>query len=134
MFTAKHSALGGRSLAQLWMMTAIGVKKDIVSKLNVSTTCDVAKAAKETVLKGQYGSGAVGSLLSNGYTYNYTAPTWNNSGYVETTLKIGALLGDVTFRVRFSDFGVGVILPGNANHYVSTSIENDTPKGEQAST
>ncbi|MBQ4402776.1 MAG: aerolysin family beta-barrel pore-forming toxin [Synergistaceae bacterium] len=133
-FNAKHSSLGGRSLAELWMLTAVGVGRglpQVTGMMGMSSTLD---SAKEVALKGQYGSGAIDDPLKAGYyQYSYTAPQWDNSGYVETTLHTAKLLShSLIIRVRFSDFGVGVILPGNAGHYVSTSIENDDVKGEQA--
>ena len=130
-FNAKHSSLGGRSLAELWMLAGVGVGKTLplVSTLGGMET--VLNYAKDAAMKG-YGSGTV---LNNrlDYYYNFTAPKWSNNGYVETTLEIRSPFGRTTITVDFSDFGVGVILPGKSSHYVSTVIENDNVKGEQAS-
>ena len=131
-FTAKHSSLGGRSLAELWMLAAVGVGKGtyISQRFGMDELLD---AAKEAALKG-YGTGYVQKTFYN-YQYTFTAPKWNNSGYVEATLNVRVVSGTLgyTFRVIFSDFGVGVLLPGNKNHYVSTISENDTSKGEEPS-
>ena len=92
----------------------------------------MAEYSKEIALK-DYGRGWSESRYELNYQYEYTAPKWNNSGYVETTLRIySALLPNSYITVRFSDFGVGVLLPGDTNHYIATSTKNDTPKGEQA--
>ncbi len=129
-FNAKHSSLGGRSLGELWMLAAVGVGKTVNIpffgpgvRLN-----NLLDDAKETARKG-YGSG----WEETRYYYAYTAPQWDNSGYVETSLHVRNLGEQLNIRMRFSGFKVGVLLPGNKNHYVSTISENDTSKGEEPS-
>ncbi len=70
----------------------------------------------------------------NSDNYEYTDPKWNNDGYVATTLHFKFDGVDVTIEVRFSDFGVGVILPGDVGHYVSTFTEPDTPSVRKTAT
>lgn len=134
-FNAKHSSLGGRSLAELWTLAAVGVGKgaDYIPLVYGVDKDEMLDAAKEAALKG-YGTGYIQKKFYN-YQYTFTAPKWNNSGYVEATLNVRVVSGTsgCNFRVIFSDFGVGVLLPGNAKHYVSTTIENDNVKGEEAS-
>ena len=133
-FNAKHSALGGRSLAELWTLAAVGVGKGTgqLPLLYGVDKDEMLDAAKEAALKG-YGTGYIQKKFYN-YQYTFTAPQWNNSGYVEATLNVRVVSGvsGCIFRVIFSDFGVGVILPGNAKHYVTTTVENDNVKGEEA--
>ena len=135
-FKAKHSSIGDRSLAELWMLAAVGVGRGLFPIADMKGMSSTLDSAKEAVLKGQYGAEGVGEPLKEGYyQYSYTAPQWNNEGYVETTLNVNRIGSfPLIIRVRFSDFGVGILLPGNTGHYVSTVIETDTPKGEQAST
>ncbi len=59
-------------------------------------------------------------------SYEYTALKCNNSGYIETTLKVNNVLltspaSPVRITIRFSDFGVGVLLPSDNKHYVATT-------------
>ena len=123
-FKAKHSSLGDRSLAELWMLTAVGVERG-ERTLSMNGMSSVLDCAKEVALKGQYGSGND----YEGNDYEYTAPKWDNDEYVETTLRVKGSIREFALRVRFSDFRVGVILPGDVGHYVSTFSEPDTPSG-----
>lgn len=126
-FAAKHSSLGGRSIGDLWMLTAVGIGKTLPVIKDA-----IPSYAKEAAMK-EYGSGYI-KYNGLGFGYSYTAPKWSNSKYVETSLTVGGGgYGNCEIRVVFSDFGVGVILPGSKNHYVTSTIENDTPKGTQAS-
>ncbi len=126
--SAKHSALGDRSLGDLWLMAAAGLGTDVV-RTGVATgfASDYLDKLKEGLSNGKidYDYSAI-----QYYDYSYSAPAWSNSGggYVETSAKIsgrGAFYeGTVKYTVRFSDFTVGALLPADEGLYVATTTEN----------
>ena len=94
-FNAKHSSLGGRSLAELWMLAAVGMGKsgfltpippipNIYHPISPISLDELLDDAKKSAQKG-YG---YGNLQNYSGSYRFTAPKWNNSGYVETSLQI----------------------------------------------
>lgn len=132
--SAKHSALGDRSLGELWLMAAAGLGTDVVkTRYEYSLDSNYLAKLKEGLSTGKvdykYGS------LSN-YKYSYSAPAWSNSGggYVETSAKLEGLgtlaPGEVTYTVRFSDFTVGALLPADEGLYVAT-IQEDGNKDKE---
>lgn len=124
--SAKHSALGDRSLGDLWLMAAAGLGKDQVRIDPMSMGSDYLAKLKEGLLTGKVDYDS--SALYN-YEYTYSAPEWSNSngGYVETSAKIRVYNGfgsSVTYTVRFSDFTVGALFPADEGLYVATTTEN----------
>ena len=85
LISAKHSAIGGRSLGELWLMAAAGMGKDIVYTGWISS--DYLDKVKYALLNGQlpYDKYHI-------YDYSYSAPAWSNSGggYVETSATLNS--------------------------------------------
>ena len=128
--SAKHSALGDRSLGDLWLMAAIGLGLPIVNTVSFYNSSDYPYAFKQALLTGE--------LPGNSryhYSYTYSAPEWvrYDGGYVETsiTFENAGLYSDVRYRVRFSDFTVGALLPADEGLYVSTTTENGNKDKEK---
>ena len=119
--SAKHSALGGRSLGDLWLMAAAGLGKNVVN-INYPGMSDYLANLKQGLLTGKVDYDT--SSIVN-YNYSYSAPEWSNSdgGYVETSAEIATFQfnNGVKYTVRFSDFTVGALLPADEGLYVSTT-------------
>lgn len=135
--SAKHSALGGRSLGELWLMAAAGLGTDVV-KTSYEYGLDSNYLAK---LKQGFLNGKIDYNYSDSvhYSYSYSAPAWSNydGGYVETSAKIEGYSGwssSVTYTVRFSDFTVGALLPADEGLYVHSTTETGSVKNIEAST
>ena len=135
--STKHSALGDRSLGDLWLMAAAGLGKDVVNT-GTATGLDsnYLDKLKQGLLTGKVDHDY--SALQH-YDYSHSAPAWSNydGGYVETSAGIkgyGAFgSGSVTYTVRFSDFTVGALLPADEGLYVATTTENGSVKNVEAS-
>lgn len=115
----KHSALGGLSLGDLWLMVAVGLAKTSGYNYEIDT-------AKNAIRRG--------NLLR--------VPTWINppvndksgsKGWVETSVKGFNSYPGVYCIVRFSDFTVGALLPADEGLYVSTTTETGSVKNVEAS-
>ena len=131
--SAKHSALGGRSLGDLWLMAAAGLGEGVV-KADYAASNYLDKL-KQGLLNGKIDND-YGSLFY--YSYSHSAPTWSNydGGYVETSAKIkwsGMESGTITYTVRFSDFTVGALLPADEGLYVHSTTETGSVKNIEAS-
>lgn len=128
--STKHSALGDRSLGDLWLMAAIGLGEPIVNTINFPYRDDYPYAFKQALLTGKL----PGDSYYH-YRYTYSAPEWvrYDGGYVETsiTFENAGLYSDVRYRVRFSDFTVGALLPADEGLYVSTTTENGNKDKEK---
>lgn len=128
--STKHSALGDRSLGDLWLMAAIGLGLPIVNTIYFPYRDDYPYAFKQALLTGEL----PGNSRYN-YRYTYSAPEWKryDGGYVETsiTFETAALNASVRYRVRFSDFTVGALLPADEGLYVSTTTENGNKDKEK---
>ena len=133
--SAKHSALGGRSLGDLWLMAAAGMGKEYVPTGLGRVNLDYIDRLKEALLTGK-----LPDEYKYIYTYSYSAPEWKNyeGGYVETSATIKPLvsagLGNVKYTVRFSDFTVGALLPADNGLYVHSTTETGSVKNIEAST
>ena len=133
--SAKHSALGGRSLGDLWLMAAAGMGKEYVPTGLGRVNLDYIDRLKEALLTGK-----LPDEYKYIYTYSYSAPEWKNyeGGYVETSATIKSLLsaglGNVKYTVRFSDFTVGALLPADEGLYVHSTTETGSVKNIEAST
>ncbi|MBQ3655189.1 MAG: hypothetical protein II954_12365, partial [Synergistaceae bacterium] len=133
--STKHSALGGRSIGDLWLMAAAGLGKDLVRTDYEHMGSNYLAKLKQGLLTGKvdYDSRAVYN-----YEYSYSAPEWSNydGGYVETSAKIkryGGFGSSVTYTVRFSDFTVGALLPADDGLYVHSTTETGSVKNIEAS-
>ena len=133
--SAKHSALGGHSLGELWLMAAAGMGKEYVPTGLGSVNLDYIDRLKEAILTGK-----LPDEYKYIYSYSYSAPAWNNSddgGYVETSATIKPYLsvglGNVKYTVRFSDFTVGALIPADAGLYVSSTTETGSVRNIEAS-
>ena len=115
------------------MMAAAGMIQSLPQFNTTGIEGNVTKYVKQVALKDYGETWVQGNNVFDNYYYNYTAPKWDNSGCVITSMAVeSATSPRSTITVRFSDFGVGVLLPGDTKHYIATSTKNDTPKGEQA--
>ena len=121
MISAKHSALGGRSLGDLWLITAAGAFQRPYRDL-----------AKRVLLDGQ-----LPTNMLPVFQCSYSAPTWSNEngGYVETSVYVHDIFDTVNdkYTVRFSDFTVGALLPMDEGLYVSATTETGSVKNIEAS-
>ena len=134
--SAKHSALGGRSLGDLWLMAAAGMGKEYVPTGGLGHIhAGYIDVLKQAILTGKFPEG-----YKYMYTYSYSAPEWKNyeGGYVETSATIkpfaSVSLGNVKYTVRFSDFTVGALLPADEGLYVHSTTETGSVKNIEAST
>ena len=132
LISAKHSSLGGRSMADLWLMVAAGLGKDEVST-GLILQSDYLDKLKQALLTGKLPDDAYYD-----YVYSYSAPAWSNydGGYVEASATIRPYtspLSGVKYTVRFSDFSVGAYLPADQGLYVQTFTENSPVKSIAAS-
>ncbi|MBQ7220532.1 MAG: hypothetical protein IJS28_06085 [Synergistaceae bacterium] len=133
--SAKHSALGGHSLGDLWLMAAAGMGKEYVPTGGLGNI----HVGYIDILKQAILTGKLPDEYKYIYTYSYSAPQWSNynGGYVETsaTIKpfISTGLGNVKYTVRFSDFTVGALLPADAGLYVSSTTETGSVRNVEAS-
>ncbi|MBQ7216383.1 MAG: hypothetical protein IJS39_10425 [Synergistaceae bacterium] len=113
--SAKHKALGGRSLGDLWLMVAFGMAK-------TSGHDKMINSAKDAIRKSD--------------SRYVTAPAWRNydGGYVETEVAIAdSSYKGVHCIVRFSDFRVGALIPADEGLYVSTTNETGSVRNIEAS-
>ena len=138
--STKHSAIGGRSIGDLWLMVAAGLGKDQVPVRTdfMGMGSDYLAKLKQGLLTGKIDNTSVNTI--NPYYYEYSAPEWKNSdgGYVETLAAINYSSGMmqshlVIYTVRFSDFTVGALLPADDGLYVYTTTETGSVKNIKAS-
>ncbi|MCR4818038.1 MAG: aerolysin family beta-barrel pore-forming toxin [Fretibacterium sp.] len=136
MFSKRHSSLkvddpdwrrdpmqDDPSMGDLWMRLAVELYQPFSGYGALKDT------AREAVRWRGYGT-----QQRLNHICTYQAPTWNNDGYVETVIVVNNPLEakSCAIRVRFSDFQVGVVLPGETKHYVSKTVKNDEAKNVQS--
>ncbi|MBQ9596487.1 MAG: hypothetical protein IJR35_11585 [Synergistaceae bacterium] len=126
MISTKHSSLGGRSIADMWLMTAAGLSLQAALPDEYLT-----RIAKEGILNGGIDENKYGFLAK----YSYEAPEWHNvdKGYVSTEVTVKYMSRELHMAVWFSDFTVGALLPADEGLYVQTVTENGSVKNVEAS-
>lgn len=124
LISAKHSSLGGHSIADLWLMTGVGLA------LQLGYWSDILTAvAKEGILNG-----SIGDDKRYIYSYSYEAPEWQSGGYVSTKATAKYNFGDsLGIEVYFDNFSVGALLPADEGLYVQTVVDNGSVKSITAS-
>ena len=143
--SAKHNwlqltARRNHSLAALWLLVASAIAGDDGCAAEVLDLLEV---------KGADYSNPTLSYFSprrnqDTYQYQYFPPEWNSRGELQTVICIYDKNGNLYdkyggrppnkysfFQVCFSDFQLGVFLPGNTDHYLSKIVREDNGKDEQ---
>ena len=127
MINKEHSSIGGISLGKLWMLAGLGfIAPDALARSFMDGTYRLP-ALQNFLLTGQKDEDHF-----TGYVrYYYNAPIWNRDGsYVETSCAIKSMFGgELEVTARFSDFKVVPLIPGDSDHYISSTVEN-SPSSE----
>lgn len=137
MISTKHTAIGGRSLGDLWLMAAAGIGKEVAYQAGMlmESPEKILAHMKQGLLTGKITTEDVG-LPSLQTIYKYSAPEWLNydGGYVETSAALEDFIGSkFSVTVRFSDFKVGALIPADQGLYTSTTTETSSPQDIEAS-
>ena len=129
MIAKDHSSIGGISLGKLWMLAGAGlIDPDMLNDGIQDLGKGTLSALKNFLLTGQQDSG----MFADHREFSYNAPEWKSDGkYIETSCTVSntALYDGLEVTARFSDFKVVPLIPGDSDHYISSTVEN-SPSSE----